>query len=187
MKKGFTLIELLVVVLIIAVLTGVALPKYMRSLERARAAEAMSTLKTLNEAVYAYAAGRSGDNTCPPSFRKLLISFPGSKNAAQTTITTRNFVYTINDATAALIPGTDCAGVTAKRTNATRYDYTIWNPYRRTAAGVSASLACFATEPDSIDVCESLGLYTAGLTPYSNGGGVGPGTTEPISGGELGR
>ena len=175
MKKGFTLIELLVVVLIIGVLTGVALPKYMRALERARATEAMTHLKTLNEAVYAYAASRSGDDTCPSSFKKLLITIPGTKDTAQTTITTQNFVYTINAATGALIPGTDCPGV--------RYDYVIWNPYRRTAAGVSPSLACWAESADSIEVCESLGLYTPGLTPYSAGGGVVPGTR---STGDLG-
>ena len=47
MKKGFTLIEVLTVVLIIAVLTAVATPQYRRVVERARATEAISMLRSL--------------------------------------------------------------------------------------------------------------------------------------------
>jgi prepilin-type N-terminal cleavage/methylation domain-containing protein len=47
MKKGFTLVELLAVVMIIAVLSGVAIPQYRRAIERSRATEAIAMMRTL--------------------------------------------------------------------------------------------------------------------------------------------
>lgn len=47
MQKGFTLIELLAVVLIVAILSGVALPQYRKVVEKAHASEAQSMLRTI--------------------------------------------------------------------------------------------------------------------------------------------
>ncbi|MBR4682177.1 MAG: prepilin-type N-terminal cleavage/methylation domain-containing protein [Elusimicrobiaceae bacterium] len=184
MKKGFTLIEVLVVVVIIAVLTTVALPRYMRTLERARATEAMTDIKAINEAIYAYAMGKDGQ--CPPSFSKLLVSLSGTSSANDTVRTTKNFIYRLNGASNALVPGTDCAGVTARRNASNRYNYIIWNPYIHHGDGRPSSLACTGTAQIDIDICESLNLYEAGITP-GIGGGITPTPGTPATPGTTER
>ena len=52
--KAFTLIELLVVVLIIGILSAIALPQYQKAVEKAKATQAWTLLKGLDEAQNAY-------------------------------------------------------------------------------------------------------------------------------------
>ena len=78
MKQGFTLIELMVVVLIIGILSGIALPQYQRSVEKARTAEAMLTTKNIVDAAAIYATTY---RQCPGSLSDLDIKVnPNTKN-----------------------------------------------------------------------------------------------------------
>lgn len=156
LRGGFTLIELLVVVLIIGVLTSIALPNYTRSVEKARATEAMNIIKSVNDAVYAYAAER---NACPASFDKVLVGIPGTKTS-DTVITGKYFKYTLNAATNAVIPGTACGGVVAERTEGDVYR--IWNPYAVIDASTKKrTLACTSSTARGQGICKTLGIYTA--------------------------
>ena len=155
MKKGFTLVELLTVVLIIAILSGVALPNYQKSIEKTRATEAMNIVKAANEAVYTYATER---NKCPESFSKLLISIPGEEKE-KGVLSGKRFIYYLNSADNGLIPGTSCKGVLADR-NSTKVDYQIWNPYTVNPQTKKRGLACSSAQQAGIKVCKALGIYT---------------------------
>ena len=156
MKKGFTLLELLVVVLIIGILSGIAWPQYMRAIEKARSTEAMQHLKTLNDAAYAYAASR---NACPAKFSKLLVDIPGATMSEDgQTLTTTDFYFHLNAATAAPLPGTGCGGVVAERIDV---GYFLWNPYKIVNNNTKRrTIACTGSTPRAIGLCQGLGVYT---------------------------
>lgn len=161
--SGFTLVELLVVVLIIVTLVTIAAPSYLRSEERARATEAMEVVKAANDAVYAYAAERG---ECPVSFDKILVTIPGTTESP-TTVKGKYFTYTLNAATSALIPGTNCGGVLATRhSKDTNRNYMIWNPYQVIDSRTKKrTLACTASEKKGIATCKAIGVYTNSFSP----------------------
>lgn len=153
MKKGFTLVEMLVVVLIIGILSSIALPNYMRSIEKSRATEAMNMVKAINDAIYAYAAERA---SCPPAFSKLLVELPGT-TISDTEVQSKYFRYKLKGATHAQVPGTNCPGVVAERLGGDVYR--IWNPYGSAVNG-KRTLACNGDNNAAIGVCKSMNIYT---------------------------
>lgn len=154
--RGFTLVELLVVVVIIGVLSSIGVPAYVKSVEKARATEAMKHLKAANDAVYAYSSEKG---KCPTEFRQLLIEIPGTGTGAS--VQAKYFTYTMG-ATAAPIPGTTneagdgaCPGVLATRHSGNAYY--IWNPF--SSGGSSRTLACNGNTAAARKICNTLGLY----------------------------
>ncbi len=101
-NNGFTLIELLVVVLIIGILSAIALPQYQLSVEKARAAEALTNIRTLYSAqqVYYLANGVYSND-----INELDVEMPGSASIS-TTIPrkqTKWFSYAAKDGSGALV------------------------------------------------------------------------------------
>ena len=56
MRKGFTLLELVIVVIIVAVLAGLGIPQFIKTVERAKAAEGVSILGTFRTSQLRYYA-----------------------------------------------------------------------------------------------------------------------------------
>jgi prepilin-type N-terminal cleavage/methylation domain-containing protein len=104
MKKGFTLIELLVVVLIIGILSAIAIPLYKKSIEKGRAAEALSILKPLAESVQRTEKMRgviTGGAGNPWQYVDIL---PDGVQQSDTSYQTKNFNYFLkNDGTGTYI------------------------------------------------------------------------------------
>jgi len=69
-KQAFTLIELLVVVLIIGILSAVALPQYQKAVEKSKATQALTLLKSLGQA---YEAHHLASGEWAPTFDELAI------------------------------------------------------------------------------------------------------------------
>jgi len=138
-KKGFTLIELLVVVLIVGILAAIALPQYLKVVEKSRASEALSVLGAMAAAVQ-----RLRTATVPnqePAFELLDVTFHNHDGtpAAGKVMNTKSFIITLH-----------ADRITAVRNTSAADKYTITKEYK------SGRMTC--SGPDAKNICAGLGL-----------------------------
>ncbi len=92
-QKGFTLIELLVVVLIIGILSAIALPQYTAAVEKARLAEALTTIRYVRDAMKLRWMECGGDSECMRQYQDYLELTGGEWSDSGSGYITKNFSY----------------------------------------------------------------------------------------------
>jgi prepilin-type N-terminal cleavage/methylation domain-containing protein len=90
-KRGFTLIELIIVIVIVGILALVAIPKYFANIEKAKKAEAVSTMRTIREGILGYYA--ANNKTYPAGF-PITVTIDGDDVMVVAEPKSSNFTYT---------------------------------------------------------------------------------------------
>jgi prepilin-type N-terminal cleavage/methylation domain-containing protein len=96
-ERAFTLVELLVVIGIIAILIGLILPALNKAREQARAAQCMSNLRQMSNAVVMFANDHNGLMPCGASYKIYTWSDYTETSFAQVTVDTDPRIRNVAD------------------------------------------------------------------------------------------
>ena len=77
--KGFTATEIMIVIVIIGLITGIAIPSYLKSREQAREDICMANLRQIDNAKQMWALAEGQDETSTPTWGDLVSEFMKKK------------------------------------------------------------------------------------------------------------
>ena len=150
MQKGFTLIELLVVVLIVGILSAVALPQYTKAVEKSRAAEGITLVRSIIMANQAY---YMANGVYSKDIRDLDLEFPGEDVSAGSVPSrqTKNFsCRATNNAGEGKVGN---ATAICRRVNSTRQYYFEGLPSR------PGQIICGFDNAEGEELCKSIATH----------------------------
>ncbi len=153
--KGFTLAELMAVVAIIAILAGIVLGSYWKSMERSVFAEGLNAAHSLAAAADEYYYDHNG--TSPSSMDQLAAGLAKGQ-FVNNAIVTSHFTYTLETET---ISGKTARRVTADRGAAAGYKIHI---YLDTAERNNLPDECVYSNTRGQELCEALGYTKEGTS-----------------------
>ena len=143
---GFTLIELLVVVLIVGILAAIALPQYEKAVEKSRATEALTNLRTIVRSMQLY---RMANGQVTQKIEDLDV-IPNGEKINDRTIKLKNFTYDIRNFNPELPEGFEAVATRNDASSADIRDYYVYCDHyekwrcvaRKEAAAVPCAVIC---------------------------------------------
>ena len=128
-RKGFTLVELMIVVALIALLTSIAVPNFMRARKRAQAVRMLEDLRMLDGAMDQYAIEHSKLAGASASFTDLM-SYLKTASSLYNSGGTDVFGNAYNDGLAYTVDGFPKVNTVSYNSLSDVAPSEFWSPYR---------------------------------------------------------